>query len=143
MTRRMRDIARTWMAISVLIAAGFGAAGCGATMSAMPIQDIRSIAGRWDGSLSYQRAQYGTTNVGAEWIIREDGTYEIITPRWRAAGTLSIREGRIFFDSDRTSGFYADGRRASGVAYMREDAQGKYLLSMGDPDMSGTWWRAK
>jgi hypothetical protein len=42
----MRNIVRTWMAISVLFAAGLGAAGCGTTMSTMPIQDIWTIAGR-------------------------------------------------------------------------------------------------
>ena len=143
MTQKTRGIARTWIVISVLLTAGFGAAGCGASMSARPIRDIQTIAGRWDGSLSYQRAQYGTTNVGATWVIREDGTYEIVTPRWRAAGTLSIEGGRIYFYSDRASGFYADGRRASGIAYLREDGQGKYLLSMGDPDVSGVWWPVK
>ncbi len=130
MTRRMRNIARTWMAISLLFAAGFGAAGCGATMSAMPIRDIRTIAGRWDGSLSCQRAQYGTTNVGAAWILREDGTYEIVTPWWRAAGTLSIREGRIFFDSDRARGF----------ASLHEGPEGRLLLSTrNEPSATGVW----
>ncbi len=133
--------ARTWMAAGMLFAA-LALIGCG-TASTKPIRDIKSVAGRWNGNLGYQRAQYGTWNVGATWIIREDGTYEIITPRWSAGGTLNVENGRLFFYSRWAKGFYADGRRASGIARLYEDAEGRYLISAGQPDASGYWWPAK
>ncbi|MFQ5912949.1 MAG: hypothetical protein ACE5JS_07185 [Nitrospinota bacterium] len=118
--------------------AAFSVPGCG-TLPAKPIQDVETITGTWNGNLSYQRAQYGTWTVGATWIIQEDGTYAIITPRWSARGTFKIDNGEVHFFSPWAEGFYSNGRRASGIARLYQNGGGKYLLSSGQPDVSGAW----
>lgn len=135
-------IPRTWRGVLLLVTA-FGLIGCGAISPVKPIRDVNSLVGRWDGGLNYQRAQYGTTHVGATWTIREDGTFEIITPRWRASGTLRVEDGQIYYYATEASGFYSDGLRASGIATLHEDAGGRYLLTSGHPDSFGYWWPAK
>ena len=132
-TVRTSRAVRRWIgAVSLLAAVPF--LGC-AALSSKPIQDFKSVAGKWEGNLTRQAAQYGTTTGAATWIINEDGTFEMRTGKWRAKGTMSIQDGKIV---------YSDGPLASGIASLHEGSGGRILYSTGDaPGALGAWSPAK
>ena len=124
---------RRWIA-TVLLLAAVPFLGC-TTFSFKPIQDFKTVAGKWEGNLTRQAAEYGTTTGGATWIINEDGTYEMRTGKWLAKGTMRIQDGKIL---------YTDGPLASGIASLYEGPDGRVLLSTGDaPGTYGAWSPAK
>lgn len=122
------------MAAGLLLAA-LSLGGCGTLSPAKPVQGIESIAGRWEGNLTVQASEYGTTTSGATWIIHENGTYEMITKKWRAKGRVRVYDGKILF---------SDGPRGSGIASLHEGPEGRVLVSAGDePGSFGSWRPAR
>ncbi|MFQ5912951.1 MAG: hypothetical protein ACE5JS_07195 [Nitrospinota bacterium] len=122
--------ARSWRNW-VLVMAAFALFGCGMLPPQRLIRDIESIAGMWEGNLTYHESFFGTTQVGATWTIHRDGTFEMVTNRARAKGTLKIDHGNLLF---------FDGPRASGFATLHEGPDERLLLSAGnEPGTSGVW----
>ncbi len=119
---------RRWMAAICLVAV-FSLVGC-ATAPSVPVQDTKTVTGKWTGSMTYQ-SSYGTTTSGSTWTINEDGTYVMSTGMWTAKGTWRLENGKIRF---------SDGPRGSGVATLHEGPDGRYLTSTGEaPGSFGTW----
>ncbi len=109
--------------------------GCSTLPPAKPVQDIKSIAGIWEGTMTLGVSQFGSVTRGATWIIKEDGSYVMITPREKGAGTVHITNGMIRF---------ADGPRLSGIAYLYEGEGKRVLISWHDDlSVSGGWTPAK
>ena len=119
---------------AVILLAAVPFFGC-AALSSKPIQDFKAVAGKWEGNLTRQAAQYGTTTGAATWLINEDGTFEMITGKWRAKGTMRIQDGKIV---------YSDGPLASGIASLHVGSGGRISYSTGDaPGTFGAWSPAK
>ncbi len=118
----------------MLLLAAFLLVGCGA-FSTKPIQNFKMVAGRWDGNLIYQASEYGTTTMGATWIIKEDGTFVMRMKHGVARGTMRLEGGNILF---------FDGPMASGIASLHEGPDGRYLTSTSDEvGTFGSWTLAK
>jgi hypothetical protein len=86
--------------------------------TAVPIQDIKSVAGRWSGIL-YGRP--GGTR-GQDWIelaLQEDGTYTLESARTigmlSGSGTLRLADGRLIAEGEKARATFTlyqrDGKR--------------------------------
>ena len=129
-----KGVVRSWKTVILLFAA-FALLGCETLPPGKPIRDLENIAGTWEGNLTVHRSFFGTVQYGATWVINRDGTFEMITSRWRVKGTLRLVDGNILF---------YDGPRASGFASLYEDPERKLLLSTGnEPGTLGEWWLAR
>ncbi len=82
MNRRIihESLAAARWAVVALALAAIPLAGC-ATSSLRPVTDFKAVAGTWDGNYTYLESQYGSETIGAVWVIREDGTYEMTTAK--------------------------------------------------------------
>ena len=72
--------------------------------AAVPIPDIKSVAGRWSGIL-YGRP--GGTR-GQDWVelaLQEDGTYTLASARtigvFTGSGTISLSDGRLIAEGEK------------------------------------------
>ncbi len=96
-------------------------AGCATTLPpAKPIQDLRSIAGGWQGTVSSPQGSFGYTLT-----IKEDGSWEATSSVPvggvdRFEGGMFVRSGKIFWVS-RTTG-------RSGT-YTLHEGEGQRVLS--------------
>ncbi len=148
MNRRIihESLAAARWAVIALVLAAISLAGCAAS-SLRPVTDFKAVAGTWDGNYTYLESQYGSETIGAVWVIRENGTYEMTTAKWAAQGTLELRGGNILFYAGwfETIGFTGyTAEAASGIASLREgpEGEGKYLISTGDQiDTYASWTR--
>lgn len=128
---RMRKGSVRTLAGAVCVIGAFALTGCSAIPAAKPIRNFSAIAGRWEGNLTVQKSLFGTSVVGATWIIKKDGTYEMRTSRWTARGTMRLDDGSLLF---------FDGPRASGFASLHEGPEERLLLSTGnEPGTTGVW----
>ena len=67
-----------------------GSGGTSRLPPAVPIQDLKSLVGKWEG-----RITGGSTPDPFTWTINEDGSYDLEELGQR--GTLQVSEGRILF----------------------------------------------
>jgi hypothetical protein len=86
----------------------------------VPITELQSVVGRWDGLLSGLSARPSTDEDLIDVVIRDDATYEAKAFRtigvFQGRGTVEIRDGALVLRSERGatgSGelFAVDGRR--------------------------------
>lgn len=81
--------------------------------SIQPVQDTRSVAGTWTGTVALP----GARAVPVTLLLREDGSYEAVTPSSRLVGSFGITGGKARYraaTSGRTGTFEfreRDGRR--------------------------------
>lgn len=68
-------------------------AGCATLPPAKPVQDIRTIAGKWEGTGT---APFGTFPYAL--TIKEDGSWEGLAPTSpfpKSEGTMAARDGKV------------------------------------------------
>ena len=116
---RTRWVVRRWIP-AVLLLAAVPFLGC-AALSSKPIQDFKTVAGIWEGNLTRQAAQYGTTTGAATWIINEDGTFEMRTGKWQAKGVCNNPLGLGALHGQRSRSPFTP--HAISAAWARADAR--------------------
>lgn len=93
-------------------------AGCATLPPAKPVADLRSVAGKWEGTVT---AGFGT--VPYTLTIKEDGSWEAVAPAippGRFEGRMSVKDGKIRFISHTT------GRTGT---YTLHEGEGKRVLA--------------
>jgi hypothetical protein len=113
MTRSAAHRGLLWLAAITLLAGCAGAAAPGPTApvpaappaagwSPVPIADIKSVAGKWEGQLTRAR---GPRDDWMELTIREDGSYEAVSYRTigvlRGTGRLTLTDGKLVAQGER------------------------------------------
>ena len=106
--------------VALMMAACASTQGGGGTRTRVPITELKSVAGRWDGLLSGLSARPSSDQDFVEVLIRTDGTYEATAFRTvgvlRGRGTLEVKDGNLVLrGAGGASGtgqlFSIDGRR--------------------------------
>jgi hypothetical protein len=124
MPARLGDGIGWWVgaALLALILAGCasgGAAGTG-TRTRVPITELQSVVGRWDGLLSGLSSRPSSDEDLIDVVIRDDATYEARAFRaigvFQGRGTVEVRDGALLLRSERGATgtaelFAVDGRR--------------------------------
>jgi hypothetical protein len=97
-----------WTLRKTIVVVGFAAvlAGCASAgpLSAVPISDIKSVAGTWKGVVYHRSGE--PENI--ELTIREDGSYDVVSrhPRGesRTSGKVEPSNGRLVMQGERGRG---------------------------------------
>ncbi|MFQ5691935.1 MAG: hypothetical protein ACE5IM_02675 [Nitrospinota bacterium] len=120
---KIRSLAVVW--VGVLLTA------CSTFPPPTPVRDLRKIGGMWEGTMTLGEPELGSVTRGATWIIEPNGSYVMITPTGRSAGTLRLKDGLIYF---------TDGPRLSGIAFLYEIQGKRVLLSWHDDASVSAGW---
>lgn len=108
-----RAVALTLLAVvcTIFPACASGPAGAGSVM--IPVTDVKSVAGRWAGTLARD------TSSREDWVrltINPDGTYEFSSARQigvlSGKGTLSVKDGKLVGEGPRGTSVYTLYERA-------------------------------
>jgi hypothetical protein len=106
----------TFLAITVIAMPADLYAASQSRPTAVPIQDVNSVAGRWSGIL------YGRPGGarGQDWIeltIQKDGTYTLSSARtigvFTGSGTVSLADGRLTTEGEKARVTFTLYRRDS------------------------------
>jgi hypothetical protein len=118
-------VIRWWLLVLVFALAGCASSGGGGgTRDRMPITDLKSVVGRWEGLLAGLSSRPSVEQDFVEVVIRADGTYEAKAARTvgvlRGRGTVEVRDGNLVLRSD---------AGATGTAQLFS-AEGRLLLEV-------------
>ncbi|HET7874286.1 MAG TPA: hypothetical protein VFN71_02075 [Methylomirabilota bacterium] len=134
----MRGLAR-WPFLGTLIAVAAAFAACAGVgpyatpaWPVVPISDIKSVAGRWEGLI--QREPGGERDDFIQVTIKDDGTYQAAAYRVIGAlertGKLSLQSGKLTASTDTGSATYTlyagGGRRILRVEGGTRDSSLKF-----------------
>jgi hypothetical protein len=116
--RQERSRAAPWLSgVALLLSACASVGGGEGLGTAVPIAEISSVAGRWDGLMRWSSGRRDEDFI--EMTLNPDGSYRATTARVigvvDAQGRMELRDGRLLLRGERSSGtatLYArDGRR--------------------------------
>lgn len=105
-----------WIALAVVLAA-CATTETGSPPTFVPVSDVRTLAGRWEGLLLGLPG--GREQDFVEVLIREDGTYQAKTYRTigvlRGQGSIEAKDGTLILRGERATGggrlYLEKGRR--------------------------------
>ena len=109
-----------WLGMALAVAACASEGGGGSARSRVPVTDLKTVVGEWDGLLSGLSTIPSRDQDLVDVTIREDGTYEAKAVRsvgvFQGRGTIELRDGTLVFRGQSgASGtgqlFATDGRR--------------------------------
>ena len=89
---------RRWSPFTAFLGVAVLAAACATLPPAKPVQDIRTIAGKWEGTVTTPGGPSPYTMT-----IKEDGSYEGSFQGGTVVGSIRLSKGKILWKSD-TSG---------------------------------------
>src|SRR5262245_14233299 len=109
-----------WMVAVVALVACASPGGGGGTRTRVPVTDLQSIVGRWDGLVSGLSSVPSIDQDLLDIVIKPDATYEARAVRtvgaFQERGTVELKDGSAIFrspDGETAVGqlFDVDGRR--------------------------------
>ncbi len=89
---------RTRLGLTALLA-GIVLAGCATLPPARPIQDVKTLAGVWEGRIKSPSGP----DLPVVVTIKEDGSYVITSPSERVTGTIYLSGTQPLFKTSRPS----------------------------------------
>ncbi len=115
-----RAFALTLLAVAAVVFAACAGASSAPQRMAVPIADVKAVAGKWAGTFARDTSAYENW---VELTISEDGTYEFSSVRQigslQGKGTLRVNDGKLV----------AEGPRGS-IVYTLYDKGGKQVLML-------------
>ena len=96
-----------WIARVLAIGIVASLAGCasGGSSAAVPVTDVKSLAGKWGG---VAQGPGSSQQDYVEMSIREDGTYDVTTSRtigrYAGNGRVTLRDGQLTFEGANSTG---------------------------------------
>jgi hypothetical protein len=120
------------VAIVVVMLGGCASGGGGGTRTRIPITELQTVVGRWDGLLSGLSSRPSIDEDLIDVVIREDATYEAKAFRtigvFQGRGTLELRNGALVLKSERGATgtgqlFAVNGRRVLEVEATAADGR--------------------
>src|SRR5262249_7012615 len=108
-----------WLgAVVVLLATvSLGCVGSAPTMRSLGPEDLKSLAGTWQGTVTSTRG----TSSPITMRINDSGTYVWTAGVYSTQGTVQVRGSQVIFASQTTSGGQSADRVASAVLSQRID----------------------
>jgi hypothetical protein len=140
--------------VSVLLTLGWAtlmSSGCGEIGSkqppastVVPISDLKTVAGKWEGVLKRQPPASSMNTLGEDWLtltIEDSGSFEDTTFEFESyrtigvlmgSGSLHLRDGRLESESEK-----------GGATYTLHERDGKSVLIVQAHDRKGVRYRAE
>jgi hypothetical protein len=88
------------------------ATACASLPPKKPVSDVASLAGRWEG-------QVVATGQSLAWDVARDGSVRWQAPAGAGTGRLSLREGRLFYESSTGRSSFFDYHEGDGKRVLR------------------------
>lgn len=90
-----------WMVAVLALAACASSQGGGGTRAKVPITEVKSVVGRWDGLISGLSSMPSVDQDLLDIVIKADATYEAKAFRtvgaFRERGTIELKDGNLVF----------------------------------------------
>jgi hypothetical protein len=94
-------------------------AACAPLPPKRPVSDVGSLAGRWEGRVL-------ATGQSLTWDVARDGSVRWTAPNGPGTGKLSLRDGRLFYESSTGRSSFFD----------YHEGDGKRVLSTPDVELT-------
>ncbi len=88
------------------------ATACASLPPTKPVTEVGSLAGRWEG-------QVLATGQSLAWDVAPDGSVRWKAPAGSGTGKLSLREGRLFYESSTGRSSFFDYHEGDGKRVLR------------------------
>ena len=101
MRARQGGTTRQWVSLALLamILAGCASGEGGGTRTRVPITELKSVVGRWDGLLSGLSSRPSADEDLVDVVIKDDATYEAKAFRtvgvFQGRGTIEVKDGTL------------------------------------------------
>lgn len=101
MRGRQGRMARWWWLMVAVAVGACASEGGGSARSRVPVTEIKTVVGQWDGLLSGLSTRPSSDEDLVDVTIRDDSTYEAKAVRsvgvFQGRGTIELRDGALVF----------------------------------------------
>ena len=98
--------------LSGLVLVTLAATACASLPPKKPVSDVGSLAGRWEG-------QVVATGQSLIWDVARDGAVRWTAPSATGTGKLSLRDGRLFYESSTGRSSFFDYHEGDGKRVLK------------------------